>query len=201
MIEMLRLLNRFIHSQRVLIYGFQLQNLSSDFQPQVSLSVCEPSLEEAKALHDDPEMDLDSYPWEILEHKLAGKTWHLLAAQAQGKFAGYIFYSKSEMSVVGSKKVDFVLPEYAGYPFKLFVHPSHRGLCIGKYLEQLVNTRLLTDQYTVAFRATNSTNAVQLHNYAKIGGMFVGSLSFYRSRIFNTVLISGGLKRAGLRTK
>lgn len=194
-------MNRFVFCQRVLIYSFQLQNLTAGFQTRVPLSIREPSLEEAKALHDDPRMDLKSYSWETLEDKLESKTWNLLAAQVERKLVGYIFYSTREMSVVGSKKVDFVLPEYAGYTFKLFVVPSHRGLCIGKYLEQSVNTGLLSNNYTVAFRATNSTNKVQLHNNARIGCEFVGSLSFYRSRIFNTVHISGGVKKAGLSTK
>ncbi len=194
-------LKRFVYYQQVCIYSFRLEDKAASFQPRIPLSVQKLSPGRAKSLHDDPRMDLDGYPWETLEDKLSSRAWHLLTAEHEGRCVGYIFYSTREMSVTGSKKVDFVMPEHAGYPFKLFVDPSYRGLCIGKYLEQAVNSGLLSDNCAVAFRATNSTNGIQLHNYAKLSGAFVGSLSFVRTRVFNTVIISEGIRRAGLHIK
>lgn len=190
-----------LYYQKVLIYQFRLNDVQENFRARLPLSVIEPSLEEIKLLHMNHEMDLHAYPWISLKEKIENKTWKCLCAQTDGKNVGYIFYSTSEMSVTGSKKIEFVLPAYSGYPFKLFVVPEYRSRSIGKHLEYSVHNMLISMNHFTAFRATNSTNEIQIHNYGKMKGSTLGSLNFFKTRVCNAVYISRGLRKSELSVK
>jgi len=202
--KIFRKIRRFVYYQKILIYSFDVKKGHEYFRAKIPLWIGTPTLDELKELDADKEMDLRVYPWKYLKEKVENHLWKCVIAKSENRIVGYIFYSLSEMSFAGSKKIEFNLPHYAGYPFRLFVHPGFRNLQIGKQLEQEADERIKEskqDGVAIAFRATNSTNKIQLHNYEKLGGKFIGSVTFLQSRFFNTAIISRGIKRAGLTIK
>lgn len=204
MINIFKKIERFIYCQRVLIYSFDTSKENKVFKATIPILICSPTLSELMQMNRDKQMDLKVYPWNYLKNKIKNNLWECIAAKYENKFVGYIFYSITEMSFAGSKLVEFKLPENAGYPFRLFIHPDFRNLQIGKQLEQEADERIKKSKHNdivIAFRATNSTNKIQLHNYKKLGGTCVGSVTFLKSRFFNTAIVSRGIKTAGLRIK
>jgi len=198
------LIQRIVYFQKVLIYRFNVTECIQRIQSKRPILIERPSLDEIKELNESQEMDLNGYSWSYLSEKIMSGVWQCIGAKNVDKIIGYIFFSTQEMSFAGTKTVEFILPPNAGYPFKLFVHPDYRNMGLGKQLEQAADAGIRSSRksnHIIAYRATNSTNNIQIHNYKILGGVYIGSVTFIKTKIFDKVLISYKLRREGLKIK
>lgn len=144
-------------------------------------------------------MDLKVYPWKFLKERIKNDIWKCIIAKSEKRIVGYTICGTHEMSFAGAKRVEFDLPQKAGYIFRHFVHPTFRNLSIGKQLGYVAIRTLNECGALIAFSAVNSSNKIQLHNYKKLGGSLVGSVTFIKTSFFNKVFISKGIYKAGLK--
>lgn len=192
---------RLVYYQKVLIYTFSTKEYDKSFQAKTPVWIGHASLDEIKELNHNHEMDLKVYQWQFLKEKIENGTWKYIVAKSEKKIVGYAFYSTNEMSFAGTKTIEFDLPPHAGYIFRNFVHPKFRNLSVGKQLAGIQIRALNKCGAGIAFGAVNSTNKVQLHNYNKMGGTAVGSVTFIKTSFFDTAFISKSIYKTGLKLR
>jgi ribosomal protein S18 acetylase RimI-like enzyme len=198
---MFKIIRRFVYYQKVLVYGFNAQDYNEEFRAKTPVWIGPASSDDIKELYQNNDIDLNELPWEFLKEKIASNTWEIIAAKSEGKCVGYASYSTNEMSFSGTKRIEFELPPNTVYIFRDFVLPQLRNLSIGKHLGDFRMKKLKKDGVSVVFAVVNSTNKIQIHNYGKLGGFFIGSVTFVKTKFFNKIFISKSIMKAGLKVK
>lgn len=194
-------LRRFVYYQKILLYGFNAQNYKEEFRAKTPVWIGPASSDDIKELYQNKDIDLNELPWEFLKEKIESNTWKIIAAKSEDKCVGYASYSTNEMSFAGSKRIEFELPPNTVYIFRDFVLLQFRNLSIGKHLGDFRMKKLKKDGVSIVFAVVNSTNKIQIHNYGKWGGFFIGSVTFMKTRFFNKVFISKNIIKTGLKVR
>lgn len=193
-------IRRLIYYQKVLVFTWEMEDYRK-FNQKITVSMRGASLDEIEELYRNPKMDLKVYQWEVLKEKIRSGSWKCIIAKSENKILGYMMHSTNDMSVVGSKTIEFEIPQNACYNFKLFVDPAYRNLSISKQLTVYTMEILNKVGTFTFFSAVNSTNKIHLTNNKKIGKTIIGSIIFFKSFFLNKVFISKRLKKAGLKIK
>ena len=159
------------------------------------------TLSEFKILNSDVEMDLKVYPWKFLEQRIRNGTWIGFVAEHMGEIIGYTFVSTEEMSVGGTKTLEFLLPPRSVYLTRGFIHPKYRNMSVGKQLESYRFDVLKASGIERAFGAVRAANAPEIHNCLKLNGVIAGTVTFFSTRLNNTAIVSRGVRKTGLKIK
>ena len=196
-----RILN-LIYYQRALVYSHDLDNYNKVVEAKIPLVISHASVDEIKKLHQNPEMDLKVFSWDYLRKKIETGTWKCLVAKYEDKVIGYTFYSKDELPIWGTKKIEFALPPDAAYGFRSFVLSEYRNLSIAKQLHHVKMEILKKQEIKIKFAGADSTNKAMRNIIEKQQeGICIGSVTFMLTKFFNKVFISKGIYNAGLTIK
>lgn len=194
-----KILMRFFYYQKVLIYRFDVKDYEKEYKSNIPLFIEHASFEDIKEIYENKEMDLKEVPWDYLTDKFKKSIWKIIVAKIDKKCVAYASYSETEMSFVGTKRIEMMLPQHSIYIFKDFVIPEYRNKLIGKHLGDYRIKALKEEGTTIGFAAVNSTNQVQIHNFGKLGGYYIGFVTFIKCKFFNEVFISKSIVKSGLK--